>query len=93
MIQSIQNLISFEGAFVHSRTFASYIVSPLIRYFIQFLVIKMGPGAAVPQTSGPLLIKSRMKQRQGQSQRGVMGKIKQLFKEITNFVYLSDIIL
>lgn len=53
--------------------------------FISFLIIKMDLCAAVLQTSGLVLIKSRMKQQWGQQGEQCRGKQNQLYVEITNF--------
>lgn len=73
LIPSIRYVVPSEGRFVHIPTFASYILSPLIYSFIRFLVIKMDPSAAACRTCGSVLIKSGMKQSQGQSENNVGG--------------------
>ena len=52
LIPSIRYVVPSEGRFVHVRTFASYILSPLIYSFIQFLVIKMDPSAVGARPAG-----------------------------------------
>lgn len=60
-------------------TLCLYILS-----FILFHIIKIDLHAAVLQTSGQVLIKSRVKQQQGQSGEQCRGKQNQLFMEITH---------